>query len=72
MDLSADDLAFLKELVKGSRQRIHRLTWTDRDGTSRVTVLNEADFMRLKGVAAALKLPPAEALRQAAHIPNAR
>jgi hypothetical protein len=72
MNVSAEDLPFLRELVKASRQRVHHLTWIDRDGTKRLTALSEAEFTRLKGVSTALKLPPAEVLRQAAHIPNAR
>lgn len=72
MNVSEDDLQFLRDLVKGSRQRIHHVTWVDRDGTKRLTAVNEAEFTRLKALAAALKVGPAEVMRQAAHIPTAR
>ncbi len=72
MNVSADDLPFLRDLVKSSRQRVHHLTWVDRDGTKRLTALTEAELARLKGLAGQLKVAPAEVLRQAAHIPNAR
>lgn len=72
MDLASEELSFLREIVKSTRQRVHHLTWTDRDGSKRLTVLTEADFVRLKTIATTLKLTPAEALRQAAHIPNSK
>lgn len=72
MELSEDDRQFLRDLVKGSRQRIHHLTWIDRDGSKRLTALNEAEFTRVKTLAAASKVSAAEILRQAAHVPNAR
>ncbi len=72
MNVTEEDRQFLRDLVKGSRQRIHHLTWLDRDGTKRVTALNDAEFTKLKTLASALGVSPSEALRQAAHIPNAR
>jgi len=72
MNLGDDDLKFLRDLVKSSRQRSRALTWVDRDGTKRMTTLSEAEFTRLKTVAGTLHVDPTEALRQAAHIPNAR
>lgn len=72
MNVSEDDLQFLRELVKASRQRIHHITWVDRDGTKRLTALNAAEATRLNAVAGALKVSTAEVLRQAAHIPAAR
>ena len=34
-----DEAQFLRDLVKASRQRIHHIKWTDRDGTARLTTL---------------------------------
>ncbi len=72
MDLSDDQQAFLRDLVKASRQRSQHVTWTDRDGTKRLTALNPADAARLAQLARQLKLSPGETLRQAAHIPVSR
>lgn len=72
MDLPDDEQAFLRELVKTSRQKIHHVKWTDRDGTPRVTALTVAEAIRLNGLAQRLKVTKGEALRQAAHIPNAK
>lgn len=69
MNLPDDEHAFLRELVKNSRQRIHHVTWTDRDGTSRQTALTQAETVRLNGIAQRLKTSKSEVLRQAAHIP---
>lgn len=72
MNISEEELQFLRELVKGSRQRVHHLSWVDRDGTPRSTALNDAELKRIKGMASVLGIAPAEVLRQAAHVPNAR
>jgi hypothetical protein len=72
MDLPEDELTFLRDLVKTSRQRIHHVKWTDRDGTDRLTTLTQAEVARLNALAQRLKLSKADTLRQAAHIPVAR
>lgn len=72
MDLPADELSFLRDLVKTSRQRSHHLKWIDRDGTTRITALNQAETLRLNDLARRLRLSPVETLRQTAHIPAAR
>jgi hypothetical protein len=72
MDLPPDDQAFLRDLIKISRQKHQHVTWTDRDGTERLTVLTPADALRLNTLAHRLKLSKSETLRQAAHIPVAR
>jgi hypothetical protein len=72
MDLPDDELGFLRDLVKASRQRTEHVTWTDRDGTKRLTALTQPDLSRLNAIAHRLKLSKSETLRQAAHIPVAR
>jgi len=72
MDFLEEEQLFLRDLVKGSRQKIHVVKWIDRDGTSRQTVLNQAEAGRVSAIAARLKISPSEVLRQAAHIPVAR
>lgn len=72
MDLPDDELTFLRDLVKSSRQRTIHMKWVDRDGTARVTALSQAEAVRLNAAAQRLKLSPSETLRQAAHIPNTR
>ncbi len=67
--LPEDELTFLRDLVKTSRQKPHRVDWVDRDGTERSTVLSPAEAARLNQLAHSLKISKAEALRQAAHIP---
>ena len=69
MDLPEDELTFLRDLVKLSRQKIVRVQWIDRDGTTRVTPLSQPENARLKEIAARLGTNPGEVLRQAAHIP---
>jgi hypothetical protein len=69
MDLPEDAQAFLRDLVKASRQKIHHVQWTDRDGTQRLTTLTSAEATRLNALAQPLKLSKSELLRQAAHIP---
>lgn len=72
MDFLEDEQLFLRDLVKGSRQKIHVVKWTDRDGTDRQTVLNQAEVVRLNTIATRLKISKGEVLRQAAHIPVAK
>ena len=69
MNLPEDEKAFLRDLVKASRQKVHRLDWVDRDGTRRTTVLSLAEANHLDGIARQLKVSASEVLRQAAHIP---
>ena len=72
MDLPDDEQAFLRDLVKASRQKIHLVKWVDRDGTDRQTMLTQAEAVRLNTIAAKLKISKSETLRQAAHIPVAK
>jgi hypothetical protein len=72
MDLPDDEQAFLRDLVKGSRQKIHLVKWVDRDGTDRQTVLTPAEAVRLNAIAQRLGTSKNEVLRQAAHIPVAK
>ena len=69
MDLSDDEQAFLRDLVKASRQKIHSVKWIDRDGTDRQTTLTQAEAVRLNTIASRLGTSKSEVLRQAAHIP---
>ncbi len=71
LDLPDDELSYLRDLVKGSRQRIHQVAWVDRDGTKRLTVLTQPEVVRLNQIAERLKTSKAEILRRAAHIPVA-
>lgn len=68
-DLPPDEQAFLKDLVKASRQKHHHVKWTDRDGSDRLTVLSQTEVVRLNTLAHRLGISKAELLRQAAHIP---
>jgi hypothetical protein len=72
MNLPETELTFLRELVKGSRQRLHHVKWKDRDGSERITTLSAADAVRLNTLAHQLGISKAEVLRQAAHIPVAK
>lgn len=72
MNFLEDEQPFLRDLVKSSRQKIHVVKWTDRDGTDRQTVLNQAEVVRLNTIATRLKISKSEVLRQAAHIPVAK
>jgi hypothetical protein len=72
MDLPDDEQAFLRDLVKASRQKIHFVKWVDRDGTDRQTVLTQAEVVRLNAIAQRLGTSKSEVLRQAAHIPVAK
>lgn len=71
-DLPADDQTFLKELVKTSRRKHHHVKWTDRDGTERVTVLDQVEVVRFAKLAHGLGISKPELLRQAAHVPVAK
>ncbi len=68
MNLPADDQAFLRDLVKVSRQKHHHVLWVDRDGTDRVTAFSAAEAVRLNALAHRLGIGKAELLRQAAHV----
>jgi hypothetical protein len=67
-----DDSAFLRDLVKASRQKIHHLKWVDRDGTPRLTAVSVAEMTRLNAIAQPQGISPGELLRRAAHIPVAK
>jgi hypothetical protein len=69
MDLPDDEQAFLRDLVKTSRQKIHHVKWVDRDGTDRQTTLSQVEVVRLNTIAGRLKVSKGEVLRQAAHVP---
>ncbi len=69
MELADDEQTFLRDLVKASRQKTHHVKWVDRDGTPRVTALNQAEIVRLNTLAGRLRISNGELLRQAAHIP---
>lgn len=69
MDISPDEQTFLKDLVKASRQKPHHVTWVDRDGVGRHTVLSQAEVVRLNTIASRLGVSKASLLRQGAHIP---
>ncbi len=66
-----DDDAFVRALVKTSRQRTIHLKWTDRDGTARLTALTAAEASRVNALARAAGLAPEAFLRAAAHRPAA-
>ncbi|MBC8010421.1 MAG: hypothetical protein H7067_10020 [Burkholderiales bacterium] len=68
-NLAPDDDAFLRALVKGSRQRVVHLKWTDRDGTPRLTALTAAEATRINALARAQHLGPEALLRATAHLP---
>jgi hypothetical protein len=72
MDLPDDELTFLRDLVKSSRQRTVHVKWVDRDGSARITALSQAEAVRLNAVAERLRLSASETLRQAAHVPAVR
>jgi len=69
LTLPEDELTFLTDLVKTSRQKPHHVEWVDRDGTERVTVLSPAEAVRVNKAAHSLKISKSEVLRQAAHVP---
>jgi hypothetical protein len=69
MELSTEDQGFLRDLVKTSRQRTHHVKWVDRDGTARLSALNQVEIVRLNHLAGRFKIAGGEMLRRAAHIP---
>ena len=69
MDIPDDEPAFLRDLVKATRQKAHHVKWIDRDGTARQTTLTPPQAVRLNAIAQRLGISPSEVLRQAAHIP---
>lgn len=69
MDLPEDELTFLRDLVKASRQRTQMVAWVDRDGSKRQTALTGAEARRLNVLAQRGGVSTAEMLRQAAFIP---
>ena len=69
MNFSEEDQAFLRDLVKISRQKLHHVNWVDRDGTARTTALSQPEVVRLNVLAQRLKVSKSEVLRQAAHVP---
>jgi hypothetical protein len=71
-NLAPDDDAFLRALVKGSRQRVVHLKWIDRDGTPRLTTLTAAEATRVNALARAQGLGAEALLRAAAHLPAAK
>ena len=72
MNLPEPDQVFLRDLVKATRQKPHSVNWTDRDGTERLSVLTQAEVVRVNQIAQKLKISKSELLRQAAHIPVAK
>ena len=71
MNLLDDEHAFLRDLVKVSRQKHHLVQWVDRDGTDRQTTLTQVEAVRLNSIAHRLGVSQSEVLRRAAHIPVA-
>jgi len=72
MDLPDDEQAFLRDLVKTSRQKTHVVEWTDRDGSERRTTLTAVEGARLNAIAHRLGISKVELMRQAAHLPAAK
>jgi hypothetical protein len=66
-----DDDAFLRALVKSSRQRTIHLKWTDRDGTARLTALTAAEATRVNALARARGIGAEALMRETAHQPAA-
>ena len=69
MTLSEEEMDYLRELVKISRQYPHVVVWVDRDGSDRQTVLAPAAMSRLKAIAQREKTSVSELLIQAAYVP---
>jgi hypothetical protein len=69
MDIPADEQAFLRDLVKVSRQKPHHVSWVDRDGVGRHTALSQPEVVRLNTIASRLGVSKSEVLRRAAHVP---
>lgn len=72
MELSDDDQGFLRDLVKATRQKSYHVKWVDRDGTARLSALNQTEIVRLNQLADRQGIAPGELLRRAAHIPVAK
>ncbi len=72
MDTPPDEPTFLRDLVKGSRQKLHHVKWVDRDGVERQTALSQPEVVRLNTIASRLGVSKSEVLRRAAHIPVER
>ena len=72
MNLPEADQDFLRDLVKVTRQRARHVRWVDRDGSARITTLNEADATRLNALARQLGVGSDAVLREAAHLPAAK
>ena len=72
MNLPEAERDFLRDLVKVSRQRSRHVRWIDRDGTARITTLNEADATRVNSLARQLGIGADALLRQAAHLAVAK
>ena len=72
MELPDAEQAFLRDLVKASRQKLHLVKWTDRDGTERHTALSQTEVVRLNAIAQRLATNKGEVLRRAAHVPVAK
>lgn len=70
-DNDNNDDAFLRALVKGSRQRTIHLKWTDRDGTARLTALTAAEAKRVNALARQRGLGAEALMRETAHLPAA-
>lgn len=66
-----DDDAFLRSLVKSSRQRTVHLKWIDRDGTARLSTLTAAEAKRVNVLARARGHGAEALLRETAHLPAA-
>jgi hypothetical protein len=69
LDLVNDEQAFLRDLVKASRQKTFHVKWVDRDGVSRQTALSQPEIVKLNTIAGRLRISAAEVMRRAAHIP---
>jgi hypothetical protein len=72
MDTTEDEQAFLRDLVKVSRQKLNHVKWVDRDGTERSTALSQPEVVRLNIIAGRLGTSKSEVLRRAAHVPVER
>jgi hypothetical protein len=68
---SENDDAFLRGLLKSSRQRTVHLKWTDRDGTARLTTLTAAEATRVNALARTRGIGAEALLRETAHLPAA-
>ncbi len=72
METPDDEPAFLRGLIKFSRQRPVQVPWTDRDGSARHTALTLPEATRLNAIARGLNISPGEVLRRTAHVPVAK